>query len=80
MKKTLMVVSMLAGAVGAFAQGSLNWQDGQPGFDISILSPNLATPTLEESGNTAFDLPAGNATYTGGWIGNTAGSPGTGIG
>jgi len=76
-----MVVSMLAGAAGAFAQGSLNWQDGQTGYDISILSPNSTTAASpEESGNTQFDLPAGSTTYMGGWIGNTTGSPGAGVG
>jgi hypothetical protein len=81
MKKTLMVVSMLAGAAGAFAQGSLNWQDGQTGYDISILSPNSTTmPVAEETGNTQFDLPAGSTTYIGGWIGNTGASPGAGVG
>jgi hypothetical protein len=35
---------------------------------------------VQTSGNTSFDLPAGGATYSGGWIGNTGGSPGTGVG
>jgi hypothetical protein len=80
MKKTLIAAGILAGAVGAYAQGSLNWSDAQTGFTISILSPNIATPTVEESGESSFDTPVGSSTYTGGWIGNTTGSPGAGIG
>jgi hypothetical protein len=79
MKKTLMAASILAGAVGAYAQGSLNWGDAQSGFAISIISPSTTTPSLEQSGNTSWDTPAGDATYSGGWIGGGA-APGGGIG
>jgi hypothetical protein len=79
MKKTLIAASILAGAVGAYAQGSLNWGDGQTGFAISIISPNPADPFVEQSGNTSWDNPAGSASYAGGWIGGGA-APGGGIG
>jgi hypothetical protein len=80
MKKTILVASILAGAAGAFAQGQINWSDGQRSFLLSILSPNPAGPTVEQTGNTSFDIPAGGATYGGGWIGGTATSPGGGVG
>jgi hypothetical protein len=80
MKKTILAVGVLAGAVGANAQGTIDWRDFQNGFSVSILSPNIDNPFIEETGNTQYDIPAGNATYTGGWIGNTDGSPGPGVG
>jgi len=82
MKKTLVVVSILAGAVGVYAQGSLNWQDSQAGYLIEILSPSTATPTVEETGQTSYDLPAGNTSYSGGYIGggSTGGASGNGPG
>jgi hypothetical protein len=86
MKKTLMAVSILAGAVGAYAQGSLNWQDSQAGYLIEILSPGTGTgangPNQEETGQTSFDLPSGSTVYSGGYIGGSAtpGANGPGIG
>jgi len=68
----------MAGAVGAYAQGQLIWNDGQNNYDIAILSPNPATPTVEQTGNTSFDSPAGSATYGGGWIGGGT-APGGGV-
>jgi hypothetical protein len=80
MKKTILLASVLAGAAGAYGQGALDWSDGQRGYLIAILSPNPANPTVEQTGNTSFDTPAGDATYGGGWIGGTATSPGGGVG
>jgi hypothetical protein len=79
MKKTLLIVSILAGAAGAYAQATINWGDAQTGFTISIVSPNPADPTVEQTGNTSWDTPSGAATYGGGWIGGGA-APGGGIG
>jgi hypothetical protein len=75
-KKTLSIIPLLAGAVGAYAQGQINWSDyqtGQGGFEISIISPNPATPTVEQTGNTDEDLPAGSSVYGGGRIGGAYG-------
>jgi len=69
----------MAGAVGAYAQGQLIWNDGQNNYDIAILSPNPATPTVEETGNTSFDSPSGNTQYGGGWIGGTSTAQGGGV-
>jgi len=79
MKKTLVTFSALLAAVGAYAQGNITWNDGQTSGTISIMSPNTATPTVQESGQTSFDSPSGGATYTGGWIGGGT-SPGGGVG
>jgi len=80
MKRTLVLLGILAGAVGAYAQGTLNWSDGQGGYLISIMSPNPAAPTTEQFGNTTSDQPSGAANYGGGWVGGTDVVPGGGVG
>jgi hypothetical protein len=86
MKKTLIAVSMIAGVVGAYAQGSLNWGDAQTGMTIEILSPGTGTgvnsATVEETGQTSYDNPVGATVYTGGYIGGiaTGGAAGNGPG
>jgi len=86
MKKTLIAVSMIAGVVGAYAQGSLNWGDAQTGMTIEILSPGTGTgvnsPFVEETGQTTYDNPVGATVYTGGYIGGiaTGGPAGNGPG
>ena len=78
MKKTLVMAAILAGAVGAYAQGTLNW-NAQNNWLISVYSPQIATPSVVQTGNSAQDVPPGSTVYTGGWIGGDA-SPGTGVG
>jgi hypothetical protein len=80
MKKTLMVAGMVAGAVGAYAQGSLNWGDAQTGMTIEILSPSTSTPTVEQTGQTSYDDPSGSTAYSGGYIGGATSGNGPGIG
>jgi hypothetical protein len=79
MKKTLLIVGLLSGAVGAFAQGTLNW-NSQSDWLISVYSPDVNTPGTVFSGNSPQDVPAGSTDYTGGWIGGGSTSPGTGVG
>ena len=76
LKKTLVAAGILAGAAGAYAQGSLDWVDGQRGFTIAIISPDTINSAQEFTGNTSWDAPSGGASYTGGWIGGTASAPG----
>jgi len=78
MKKTLIISGLLIGAVGAYAQGVLDWNP-QGNWLISVYSPQIATPSTIQTGDSPQDLPAGTTTYTGGWIGGGA-SPGTGVG
>jgi hypothetical protein len=80
MKKALTMAGIMAGAFGAFAQGTITWNDAQTGYTIAIISPSTATPTVEVQGANNNDVPSGTTSYTGGWIGNTTGSPGGGIG
>ncbi len=65
----------------ANGQVTIDWSDLQfENFGISIFSPNPDNPGLPQTGNTIYDYPPGNAVYYGGWIGNTSGSPGPGVG
>jgi hypothetical protein len=72
MKKTLTLIALMAGSVGAYAQGTIIWSDYVSGFTIDVWSPNPSTPTVEESGNTSTDAPAGNSTYKGVPLGGSA--------
>jgi hypothetical protein len=78
MKKILIIGSLLVGAAGLHAQGYLNW-NANGSWVVSFLSPDVNTPNTVFTGDSAFDVPAGTTTYTGGWIGGGA-SPGTGVG
>jgi len=87
MKKSLpILVTLLAGAVGAYAQGSIEWDDYAPhvpndGFQITVWEPQGAPGSPQVYGNGAADVPAGTQTYTGVAIGGgTAGSGPTGYG
>jgi len=84
MKKSLTLISLLAGAVSVYSQGQVNTSDyNAPGFNIHIWSPNPATPTVEETGNgpatiagnaaynTSPDAPAGVAAYAGTLVGGS---------
>jgi len=64
MKKTLTIISLLAGAVGLHAQGALNWQSYVSGsFGITIYGVNPTSPTTQLSGQGSLDTPSGSQTY-----------------
>jgi len=76
MKKTLAVVTLLAGAVSGYSQGALSIADyAVPGgaFNITVWSPIPTAPGTEVQGNSAAgynpmgvsDVPAGTTTYPG---------------
>jgi len=55
MKKIITTVALLAGAVSVYSQGVINYSDyaaGVQGFNIHIWSPQLATPSVENYGNS----------------------------
>jgi hypothetical protein len=78
MKKSLIIASLLAGAMGVYAQGTLDW-NAQSDWSPSFYSPDVNTPGTIFTGYSPQDIPAGTTTYTGGWIGGGA-SPGPGVG
>jgi hypothetical protein len=90
MKKLVTTIVLLAGAASVYSQGQVNYTDYNPGattgFNIHIWSPQLATPTVETTGNSttpfstsggaaglAGDAPTGssNPGYTGQMIGGS---------
>jgi len=82
MKKTLILAASLAGAVGAFAQGTVNFSD-LGSVTISVYAPNPNNTGVEQTGNAATDNPAGTTVYSGQAIGGSAtgsGSAGYGNG
>jgi hypothetical protein len=64
MKKILLTSLMSVGALGAYAQGTLNFTDYDYGTVVThIWSPNTASPSTALSGNTSTDTPVGTQTY-----------------
>ena len=52
--------------MGVFAQGTVLFQNRAPGDSISqVYAPQVEDPYTQVTGNTATDLPAGSAVYTG---------------
>jgi hypothetical protein len=80
MKKTLLLALSLAGAAGAYAQGTIEFNDHLSGnLIIDVYSPQVGTPTVETTGNSATDTPTGTTVYTGVPLGgSTTGSGPTG--
>jgi hypothetical protein len=80
MKKTLILAATLAGAVGAFAQGTVNFVEAGDAT-VLVYAPNPASPSVQTTGNSAADSPAGNTTYAGSAIGgNSTATGSTGYG
>ena len=70
MKRSIITIALLAGAVSVYSQGTINYSDyvgGIEGFNIHVYSPQLLTLSTEVTGNstTSFatspmgDNPAG---------------------
>jgi len=80
MKKTLILAATLAGSVGAFAQGTVNFAEAGDAT-IHVYAPNPTTPSVEQTGNGPTDVPVGSAAYPGAPIGGNSTSTGpTGYG
>jgi hypothetical protein len=83
MKKTLILALSVVGAVGAYAQGTVNFAESSADATALVYAPQVGSTGVETTGNSAADTPAGTTAYTGGTIGgnNTAtGSAGYGNG
>jgi hypothetical protein len=67
MKKILITSLLSVGALGAYAQGTLNFTD----YDYGTISTHIWSPsptslsTTQVHGNTSTDFPAGSTVYTG---------------
>jgi hypothetical protein len=78
MKKTLTLITLMAGAVGGYAQGTLAWGDyigsGTSQFTITVWSPNPSAPTVQQIGNSSTDASPtpGSTVYGGAPLGGAA--------
>jgi hypothetical protein len=79
MKKITMIGLLSLAAAGAYAQGTINFANNAGGFISHIWSPDPTTPSVQTTGNTATDVPAGVAVYNGTKIGGSSGAAGTPI-
>jgi len=71
MKKTLVITASLMVAVGAFAQGTINFQNYVAGSLQALIYDTETIPTVSKSGNTATGVPAGSQTYSGALLSGT---------
>jgi hypothetical protein len=66
MKKSITILTLLAGAVGAYAQGTINWADYYGTFGITVYSSSTGVSTAAQiTGNSTYDLSqqAGGDTF-----------------
>ena len=83
MQKSLTIISLLAGAVGVYAQGQIHFDDyvTTSGDQFEITVWQVQPGNAQVFGDTATDVPAGTQTYSGVAIGGSAtGSGPTGYG
>ncbi len=78
MQKSLTIISLLAGAVGVYAQGQIHFDDyvttAGNQFEIQVWS--VQPGNSQVFGNGPSDAPAGTQTYSGAAIGGTAAGSG----
>jgi hypothetical protein len=81
MKKTLIVVALLAGAVSVYSQGQISMNDYNGNFAIQLFTASSQAAStvqvsyggytaFEKQGNTAADTNPGNTSYTGAPLGS----------
>jgi len=75
MKKTLILGALLAGALGANAQGTVNFADEVVGFTMHIYGPQASGQSV--TGNAGNDNPSGSTTYDAGSMVGGSASGGT---
>jgi hypothetical protein len=74
MKKITIIGLLSLAAAGAYAQGTVDFANNGGGVVSHIWSPDPTTPSVQTTGNTATDTPAGVATYNGVKIGGSQGT------
>jgi uncharacterized protein (TIGR03382 family) len=84
MKKTLTIVSLLAGAaVSVHAAGEIQWNSAVSGWEIYVYGVNYSgTPAeqaTEVTGDTQWSTPSGSTVFGGPALGGTATGSGTGM-
>jgi hypothetical protein len=76
MKIPFIWLALLGGAVGGYAQGTVNFNTYLLSFNIAVWSPQTG-PLPVQRGNTATDIPAGTTVYNGVPLGGAGASAGT---
>jgi hypothetical protein len=77
MKKIAIIGLMSVCAAGAYAQGTLVFNNNVAGTIVThIYSPNPSSPAVEVTGNTPTETPGGTAVYGGTPIGGSSGAAG----
>jgi hypothetical protein len=80
MKKTLTIVSLLAGAaISVHAQGTIQWNSSVTGWEIYIYGYNPSTPSAPVVvGQGSYGTPSGGTTFAGVALGGVNTGSGTG--
>lgn len=68
MKKTLLASLALSLAVGAYAQGTVVFNNNGTGYRAPVYAPQVGAASQSLLGNTATGTPAGTQVYTGGLL------------
>ena len=68
MKKTLLASLALCVAVGAYAQGTVTFNNNGTGYRAQVYAPTPGNTSQSLLGNTAAGTPAGTQVYTGGLL------------
>lgn len=68
MKKTLLASLALSLAVGAYAQGTVTFNNNGTGYRAPVYAPETGVSSLAKIGNTATGTPAGTQVYSGGLL------------
>jgi len=64
MKKTVLLVALLGSALGAHAQGTIQFVNNSGTiFRAPVYGPEPSDPTISKQGNTATGVPVGGQTY-----------------
>lgn len=72
MKKTVILVALLGSAIGASAQGTIQFVNNITGvLRAPVYGPEPSDPTISKTGNTSAGLPAGGQTYGGATLSGT---------
>jgi hypothetical protein len=68
MKKTILASIALCVAIGAYAQGTVTFNNNGTGYRAPIYGPEAGVSSLSKIGNTTAGTPAGTQVYTGGLL------------
>jgi len=68
MKRNILLAVALLSAVGAYAQGTVNFNNVASGVQAPVYNPESGNTGAILNGNTSTGVPAGSTVYTGGTV------------